>query len=824
MSSGDERFDSTDRGESSRGKNNYTSFNPRLGPEFYKAENLEKFILTAGTEEINRFRDALAQEKKRLMDAFVSNAGVNPNQYDNTNVTLLQGQQLQDYNSWKRQIAALHQEVARTGEYRRVLQALRYNWVMNLHNAGRLRDLTEVSQAEAANVGLAREITKADVINKLTTMGRDAFLLWLDEQTPEGFKANALEEAARQLQVRGFSTISGTGNTRKTNLYNLIMNQTGGRARQGLRTGGDQGAQPNVQTNNNLTQELQRRGIRSTGQLTAMRSDDLKELAKQFNVPQTGKKAEIINNIAATAGMTTMRGRGDIEADVDALIRLAATDPLQAREQGRNLDPNELTQVPLPKMRQLSTALQLRREFPTRNGGARSGAPSRDLIIATLTGARTERSRSRENREQIIADRNTCLGADLQTVQRIAQDLRIPTIGLSQEQLCDRIYAYHLTNLSSLILRRGGDLEQIANMAPDQQGAAVRRLATQLRVGGNVQTLDDLIRQWMTTHYQGRALSLYPQRQQDVSNFLATGALPQNADALRDLSVVFSDIRRDMYNMDDAGRQQALGALYNQFVARLQQGGSGGVGTFLANLNRFGFGTNQQGSPNRVFNNANANLNGNGLARQQSNGNMNGNRSENTLNGVVDTNTTGGYGPTTLSHPNISTQQNIRFGNGVQNAHRNMNGDFNVASSNYDDLRGFATKVYSRDADVGGENNGLDTNANGLSVRRGDYVNPDVDDQAANLHNAFVQDSIGEGTQPGHYSMNNGSRPDLVQSTRNGSNTQGGNGRNFGSPLNAMGGEYGSGLPTDLNRSFGNGNNGFNGNGGDAGFGSDFLL
>lgn len=817
MSSGDERFDSTDRGESSRGKNNYNQFNPNLGPEFYKAENLEKFILTAGAQAYDTFKNEQAQEKKRLMDKYVTDSGANPHQYDNTNVQTLQGNALTAYNDWKRQIAALHQGIARTGEYRKVLHTHRYNTVMRLHQNGQLKSLNSVSQAEAANVGLAREITKADVINKIQTMGRETFLQWLNTQSPEGFKANALEEAARQLQVRGFSTISGTGNPRKVNLYNLIMQQTGGRARGNTRSGEESGtSQGSAQINNNLSQELQRRGISNTGQLTAMRSDDLKELAKQFGVPQTGKKAEVINSIAATAGMGTMRNPEQVISDVDALIRLAATDPATARRNASSLDPNELLQVPLPKMRQLATALQLRREFAQRQGAARGGAPSRELIIQTLTGTRTERSLSRENREQIISNKNTCLSADPEVVRRIAESLRIPTLGLTHAQVCDRIFAAHLSRVSELILKRGGDIQEIAQLPQQEQSARVKALARTLRLN-NVNTLGDLIAEWMLAHYQARTGTLFPDRQKDVMDFIMYGNLPEDSGAVRDIGVIFSDVRRDMYNMQDQQRREALQGLFNQFIRRIDRGEQAGINAFLANLGRFGFGTFQQGSPNRL---------GNTSPRGEASTTISTvPRGENTLMGI--TSVGNPRGPTTLSHPNISTETNIRYGNGVRNANLNATGDFNIVTGDYDDLRGFATKVYSRDADPGGENSALDTNAGGQSARRGDYVNPNVDSQGASINNAFIPDSIGEGTQPGHYSVNNGSRPDVLApgSNRNGTfNNLGTNGR-VGNPLNAIGGEFGAGLPTTLSQSFGNGFNGGNGSGLNGNqFGSDYDL
>lgn len=766
-------------GDSSRGKLDYREFNPLLGPEYYKAENLEKFIMTAGAEEFDRFKDALARERKRLMDEFVRASGLDPHQYDNVNISTLSGQALSDYQAWKARISALHRDIARTGEYRKALQALRYNTVTRLHREGKIRSLDEVSQTEAANVGLAKEVTKADVINKVREMGREGFIEWLQDQVPEGFRANALEEAARQLQVRGFSNIPEKGPAKKVRLYNLIMQQTGGNVRGSIRSESTvQGQAAQTPQNLNLIQELQRRGIQNVGQLTAMTSNDLRELAKQFNVPATGKKINVINSIAAAAAMGVIRDEQSIIADIDELIRLAATDPATARERGRALNPDELTNVNLQKMRQLATALRLSREYPRQGRG---GAPSRELIIQTLTGQRTAKSLSREAKQEITTNPTACMQADLQTVQRIAQELRIPITGLTQAQICDRIYASHLAHVSELFLRRGEDLRRIAALPADRQNAEVRRMANLIRLTG-VQNLDDLLRQWLTAHYRARAINLFPARQQDVLNFIETGNLPQNPDAVRDLAVVFSDIHRGMYNMSDEERRAALSGLYTQFIQRLRQGGQNAVGAFLANLGRYGFGTFQEGSPVREFQgaangaqqSANARVNGaqqpanarqgtNGAQQQSANARVNGaqqpaNGGQAAYNPRLAT--SNGRGPTPLTHPNISTMSSISTGNGVQNAHRNMTTDFNVMTSNYDDLRGFATKVASRGPNLGGEGQG-DTNAGGLTSR-GDYVNPNVEDYTGGQEAAFAPNAVGEGTRPGAYSINNGSRSDIL--------------------------------------------------------------
>lgn len=563
----------------SRGKNEYNVFNPNLKPEMYKRENLERFVLTAGVEELNKYKAALDAEKDRLQTAYLKQAGVNMND--------------------KMAVAAAHQFVGKTGPYKRALQQLRYDIVKRLFMEGRIGPVNEISQTQAAGAGLVKEITKADITNKLRELGTEGFILWIQQQEPVGFKANALEEAARQLGVKGYSTIKGVGIQRKNSLFNLIMNQTGGVSIGS--TSGIAGVRTTtIQPVSGLTAELAQRPrpITSAGGLTALKSDELKALAKKYDIPASGKKSDYVNAIAAAAAFGVMRSSGEVETDVDSLIELAKTNPEEAYQRAKMLNPDELGQVPLTKMRQFASALGLRGRglFPPG-----TSAPSRDLIIRVLTGERTARSRSRENRENIITNPSDCMSSDLGTVRSIAQSLNIPTLGLNQQQLCEKIFGYHLSRVSELILNRGADIREIANItSPEAQQKALQGLARQLKLQ-NVKSLDDLLRRWLEAHYTARAISMYPQRQQDVTNYLATGTLPQDEGALRDLGVVFSDIRRDIYNMNPQQRREALNALYNQFVSRLQGGGRQALGTFEANLGRYGFGTFQTGSPNRPY-------------------------------------------------------------------------------------------------------------------------------------------------------------------------------------------------------------------------------
>jgi hypothetical protein len=148
---------------------------------------------------------------------------------------------------------------------------------------------------------------------------------------PAGFKTNALEELARQLGVRGFSTIANasggslTGPAKREALYRMIVSQITG-------TGSGREAGPAAQGGaaaaagpaaGGIREELARRQISSAGALTSLRVDQLRVLAKSFGLASSGKKGELINRIAAQAGFDALPTQEDVQRQLDQIIQMA---------------------------------------------------------------------------------------------------------------------------------------------------------------------------------------------------------------------------------------------------------------------------------------------------------------------------------------------------------------------------------------------------------------------------------------------------------------------------------------------------------------------
>lgn len=584
---------------SSKTKTVYNQFLPALGPNDYTVDNLDNFIKSAGSQEVAQFNKEFEAEKRKLNDEYLRANGVDPYQYSGVNLTALDGDELLDYNEWNRRVSELKKLLVHTNVYRNALRQFRYDRVLKLDRAGKLVPLDQVSKAQAVSSGLSRGISQKVVEDKGNTEGPQALFDWVSQQSPLAFNANALEEVARRLKVKGFSNIKTKGDQRKIDLYNLIMGNTGATTSTRVPT----------QMATTLLGELENRGITSVGQMDALRVDDLRALTKRYGiqVKSGARKAVLIDAIAMAAGLDSMRPLSNIEADIDSIIQLALTDPIRAREQGRSLDPNELGQVSVKKMKQLFDALRLRKELNERDGKSRTGSPSRDLIIQILTGSRTARSLSRQEDKSIKSDRNTCLNSSEEDVNRIAKGLKIVTLGLSKEHICDRIYAYYLGNMSQRLISRGADLEGLARLPQDKQRAEVRKLANTLKINGNVDSVDDLLRMWVDAHYLAKVLTLYPSKEGILRNYLERGTIPDVPSDVDILASLVSDANRGITTMDDEGKRAALRVFYNQFIQRVQQGGARSIGTFLANLGKYGFGSEYtEGSPLREYVNANA--------------------------------------------------------------------------------------------------------------------------------------------------------------------------------------------------------------------------
>lgn len=747
----------TSRGaSSSKGRATYSTFNPNWGPEMYKTENLESFIRTAGVDAYDRYKDVLDNLKLQI---FARAGATTP---------------------------GARQELARTGEYRKELQRFRYDTVMRLYNEGAIGSLDDISQsvAAASSISGAREISIADIHAKLneynftrqnpSEASLDAILNWVRAQVATGFKANALEELARQTNVRGFSVITGAdgrpakADEKKQILYNMIVAQLSGTGTgmEGGVSGAATAAGVTPAARSGLQAELARRNISSAGSLTSLNVPELRALAKQFNIPSSGKKAVLINALANALGFEGLPAQENIKQRVDRLITLARQNPAAAEEEARAMGADVLSMASGDALRQLGSLLQARARFP----GIR-GALTQTQIIEALTGTRPAAARSRERREAIRTSRDACVASDPAEVVAVARAQGINVVGMSQAEICNALFGRYLANMSNLIFGRAqtGELERIAGMAGEQQMAALRTLSGQIGVS-DVRSLDDLLNRWLEAHYVARALQLRPEAEADVRAFLRSGTIPDDLIAQADLAVIFADLDRALAGrMAAADRERALRTLYQNFVQRFQMGQ--GMAAIRQNAGRLG-----------------------GVAMATTSraetGASNGSRSPRSPRA----NPLAGMGAAAAAAPRPAG-----------------NGGFNVAASNPGDLRGFATTVYSLDEDAGG--NGGSRGRGDLVVSQGvmNAVNRmqnryEAADQLADIQDAFIPDAANgsEGTRM------RGSATSSSRGANQLGNNRGGRGASGAQSLTASGAPFGSSVASEITRSardsFGPGN------------------
>ncbi len=675
----------------------YVAFNDRLGPEYYSTTNLEAFILSAGRAEY----DAYVKELERLGEEYFlrkrREGGV-----DETN---------------RESVARANQELSRTGEYRKLRQDLRYEIVLRLHRAGRLTEVAAPTDGSRARSGRAVETNVDTVIGKWNEFGagdrteeaqKAAFVSWLAESSPSGFKINALEQAAKLLQTKGRSTIKASGDAKKFGLYNLIM-RTSGRAEVSAPEGIAVPAARAVTTVSApllaniqlMKQELAHLGIANAGQLQALKRESLIELARKGGLKTSGLKAELVNRIADAVSFTEMPLASDTTRQVESLIELARTNPAEALTRIKLISADALVNVPRDVMVRFARAVRLQGLPPT-------GQPSREAIITVLTGQRTSTSLRTSRREEILrGGEDACNTATLQEVQSIARDLGLQVAGLSKARLCAQIRAQEGVRQARALITGLADVERIVlSPAGQERTNAMNVFIRRHHLPTIFGDIDATPVNWLETYYLGRAALLDPVMGRRLAeDFIRTGRVPVDPLQRESLAMVFADIAPRLQDtLDQEVMGQELNRLRRDFILPIQQGGAEAFRLMRAFSPRL-LGVEEFEAPRSP--------------RAQSP------RRAQSVGPVAGTSTAAVAGAW----------------------------DFQ-AGSPVTDLRGAATAAYSLDENAGGERNARDTNAGGFSGRR-DVVIPGAVDDLAAIQDEFIPNAIGQGTRPGAYSTMN---------------------------------------------------------------------
>lgn len=541
-----------------RGKPWQTVFNPALGPDAYKVDNLEAFILTAGRDEFDAYKDELERATNAALLDARRRAGL-----PDVAVTA------ED----KTRAAAINQATARTGAYRQMSQNLRWGVVTRLHQAGRIQPLAAPAAGVAAGrPGRTTEINMDAVTGRWTTLmaemnvGEDdaglkkAFVDWVASTGPEGYKTNALEQAARLLKARGFSTIKGTGDSKKYALYNLVMRSVG-HAERATPAGVPVAAvaaravvtvpSGNIEA---LRRELRRRGITNAGQLQAQLRNELVMIAKIGGLKASGLKADLVNSIAAAVSFQELMLPAAAEAKIKELTVLAITDRDSAIAQARALGADVLGNVSLATMRDFARAASL--DIPR--------TTSRENIIHKLTGQRSAVSERAQRREEILrGGEAACENASMAEIQAIARDLGLEVVGLSKARLCAGIRAHEGARQAQAILSNLPTIERLSR-EPDNQ-ARVDQWTTflgrhSLPVTWN---LDNIPSQWFDVHYKSRAARLYPATGRRLWDAWQAAEWPEDREGIEALAEIFSDVVPSFRDLSRLGTDQIQAELAN---------------------------------------------------------------------------------------------------------------------------------------------------------------------------------------------------------------------------------------------------------------------
>lgn len=504
------------------------TFQPELRPDDYSADKLEQFIKAAGA------RTQYNKDLKAKKDAL--------------KLTM-------NYN---------------TQAYKDALQQWRFDYLVNLMR-GRPGVAVSVTTTTSGN-----EITEAKVNAMTVEEARNL----VNTASATDFNTNAIVALAKRLRIKGITGSTVVGKRvkadKESTLKDVKLKQNSFefiKMKLGLPNRFAPQAGAAASRSRERTPSPVRRALGISRErmgaidLTGMTVPELKKLAAErgLTVAKSGAggksslKADYIAALSGVSGISvaaTGVSKADAEAEVLRLSTLAGTNRTRALQEARALSADFLEQASKDKVIELGKKLGYKLN--------KGETASRKLFIEKITGQVPTAARISRGRLDIKSDRGSCYSSDIETVRSVAESLGIATLGLTKEQICDRIFAQQLEILVTRIAtKHAGDI--IAAARGDM--AAAKRLNTLL---GDGQKYDQLgvaafITAWLKKHYQARAITLAPRSEQAVMDYLNFGRVdPANE---RDLALVFSDIDPMLYN-NPAG----LSVLYDLTLSRMMAG------------------------------------------------------------------------------------------------------------------------------------------------------------------------------------------------------------------------------------------------------------
>lgn len=593
-------------------------FVPGTGPkpwDKYKEANLYAFAVKAGLKK--EFVAAIDAEKERLMAIWMPKVAAE-NGYDT-----VPAKGTPAYKELAKKVGSKYSQDA---------AKFRYNWILALYNStDPVYDLTGVKTDVATNIKMdvitfifdsytkrgakggatlfnnwatkhqltedqikeidiavaAHAKAKPPVITNRYAIGK---LLRYVAKTPiDAFQATAMEHAARLLKVKSFSSIKKSSLKlldKVKSLKKMILDQYGwDNEVEGEDLTVIEGEEKVVATRlkRAISPGTRPQAPLTLGQLYAMKATELKALGKEYGITKyyNKNKPELIADLILKLNLEQNVTKEDVLNDIKRIMKMTNLDA--ALKEARNVRFELLgekgsaeTVINLGKKLELS-------KYPDFGGKTYSA----DRVIKYLTGKSSSRTTSREKSQLLRRGGQACKDADLYTVQKIAQDLNINTLGIisNKDALCEEIEKTYMAKFSQSLLTFFPQLEAVIKAKPTERNKALKALSQSMEE--TFASVEDVLRKWITYHYTARAERFYPGRVEDVRNFIDDGSLPTNEESLRQLGMIFSDVDSSLASLSGGDLRYRLNYLYDRFVFQVKNAEQAGIEALRSNINKF---------------------------------------------------------------------------------------------------------------------------------------------------------------------------------------------------------------------------------------------
>lgn len=553
---------------------------PILGPTDYSTANLEDFVKASGKEYVDEMNRRLERERGALRREGLASSST---------------------------------------QYRQALQRVRFDYVTELNEQGLLRNIPQGGQA---TTNQAITLERVTALFNSPSGGRTALLELVTSNPAANFNANALRQAATLLGVKGVATATKgkRENDLKQAIRDLILGKSGLIQEQAQTEEAEAQAMEGRFTqqtleeysDDELRELLASQNLDSTGTRTALirrilsnqaapaqvvkysnavlqsyKVDQLKNILRNLKLKISGTKPELIERILGAQGEAPTSNVDQIITDIISSYNNGDIGLSEARERAREVSPDVYNKATVMRLREFLRLLGLDKTIQKAGTTA-----TKAEIIRAITGGVTSTQLSQDRRRTIQTNLALCEQSTDEELRRVAQELNIDVRGMDKRAMCEAIHENYLNKFSSLLITELSEgTNSLANLARMDDKSRTRAIQTLARRAGyqQVSSLQDLMREFLLSHYRSRALRFAPDTLDAANAFLNAGEIVGDEITLGDMARIFADINPDLLSLAPQAQADALDELYKAFILPVMQGDEGSSALLERQFGRFSY-------------------------------------------------------------------------------------------------------------------------------------------------------------------------------------------------------------------------------------------